>query len=753
MRRILYVAEKNDVAKGVANILSAGQMQRREGRSKFNKIYQLQGQFQGHPALISVTSVSGHLMSNDFGPDMKRWESNPIESCFDAPVFSTVPESMEPIARTLREESNKVDTLVIWTDCDREGENIGAEIVKVCKEGNRHIDVWRAKFSEVTSAAIHRALHNLGRLDQRIVDAVDCRSELDLRIGAAFTRLQTLHLQRRSRLFASGDKQVVSYGSCQFPTLGFVVERYKEIESFIAEPFWKLIVEVTREGMKVDFAWDRVRMFDHEMVDVLYDECRDEGVAIIEEVTKKPKSKWRPAALDTVELEKLGVRKLRMSAKEVMTIAEKLYSNGWISYPRTETNKFPADFGLNALVALHNGDQQWGTFATEIGQRGANPRNGNKSDEAHPPIHPLKHATQANLQPQEWKVYELVARHFLACCSWDAKGQETKVTMRIGEEKFVATGLQIEDRGYMEVYPYDKWSDKQLPRFNQGEELADFVLRIADGETSPPSLLNEADLIALMDKHGIGTDATHAEHIEKIKERKYVGVQPDGRFLPGFLGLALVDAYDEMGYAMSKPQLRSDLERQLEAICRGMRSKQDVLTEQLSKYRAIFVQSESNQHLLSAYLNRYMDANALAGIAPDPPGGGPRGGGTGRGRGRRGSVVAQIPHDATRAVTATIRGRGRGRGRGANGGGGGAPASGGGRGRSGGAAAAAGGGGGAYGGPRAPAVTNDQKPCACGIASTLRTVNKDGPNKGRQFWSCNKPMTAPDKCNFFEWAA
>ncbi|GMR41852.1 hypothetical protein PMAYCL1PPCAC_12047 [Pristionchus mayeri] len=741
MRRLLYVAEKNDVAKGVANILSKGAMQRREGRSKFNKIYQLQGQFQGQPALISVTSVSGHLMGNDFAADMKRWESNPIESCFDAPVYTTVPENMEPIARTLREESNKVDTLVIWTDCDREGENIGAEIVKVCREGNRHLDVYRAKFSEVTSAAINRAIQNLGRLDQRIVDAVDCRSELDLRIGAAFTRLQTLHLQRRSRLFASGDKQVVSYGSCQFPTLGFVVERYKEIESFIPEPYWRLIVEVTREGMKVEFAWDRVRLFNHEAVDVLYDECRDEGRGIVEEVTKKPKSRWRPTALDTVELEKLGVRKLKMSAKEVMSIAEKLYSNGWISYPRTETNKFPKDFNLNNLVALHNGDQQWGAFAAEIGQRGANPRNGNKSDEAHPPIHPLKHATQANLQPREWQVYELVVRHFLACCSWDAKGQETKVTLMVGEEKFVATGLQIEDKGYMEVYPYDKWSDKQLPRFTRGEEITDFMLRIADGETTAPLLLNEADLISLMDKYGIGTDATHAEHIEKIKERKYVGVQPDGRFLPGFLGLALVDAYDEMGYAMSKPQLRADLEKQLEAICKGERTKQEVLEEQLGKYRAIFVQSEANQHLISATLNRYMDSNAsLAATAPAVAGGAPRG--RGRGRGRGASVVAQIPTNAVPPVAASTRGRGRGRGRGANAAAGGGGAT---RGRGG------AGGGGAF--PRAPPVTNDQKPCMCGIGSTLRTVQKEGPNKGRQFWTCNKPMGAPDKCNYFEWAA
>jgi len=84
-----------------------------------------------------------------------------------------------------------------------------------------------------------------------------------------------------------------------------------------------------------------------------------------------------------------------------------------------------------------------------------------------------------------------------------------------------------------------------------------------EGETTPPPLLHEADLIALMDKHGIGTDATHAEHIETIKSRNYVGVQGDGSFVPGELGMGLVEGYDSMGYELSKPKLRAELEADL----------------------------------------------------------------------------------------------------------------------------------------------------------------------------------------------
>ncbi|KAK6742433.1 hypothetical protein RB195_009979 [Necator americanus] len=452
MRRILCVAEKNDVAKGVAAILSKGQMVRREGRSVYNKIYNLNAEILGQYAELSMTSVSGHLMEHCFGSDMKNWNTVPVRTLFDAPVYRVVPEGMKNIARTLEEESAKCGILVIWTDCDREGESIGAEIAEVCSKSNPQIDIYRARFSEITRRAILQASRNLTRLDQKVVDAVECRSELDLRIGAAFTRLQTLHLQQRfGQLLSIDGKQVVSYGSCQFPTLGFVVERYKAIESFISETFWKLVVDHRRGDAKVEFTWDRVRLFDQDVVQILYDDCLEAGHAKIEAVSSKPKSKFRPQGLDTVELEKLAVRKLKMSAKRAMDVAEKLYNKGYISYPRTETNKFPPDINLESLVNKLITSSQWGDFANEVLQHGPNPRNGNKSDEAHPPIHPLKLVTDGSLQGEEWRVYELVVRHFLACVSWDAKGLETRVEMRIGGETFHATGLCIQDLGFSDI--------------------------------------------------------------------------------------------------------------------------------------------------------------------------------------------------------------------------------------------------------------------------------------------------------------
>ncbi|XP_072794626.1 DNA topoisomerase 3-alpha isoform X5 [Vicugna pacos] len=333
--------------------------------------------------------------------------------------------------------------------------------------------------------------------------------------------------------------------------------------------------------------------------------------ATVVEVRSKAKSKWRPQALDTVELEKLASRKLRINAKETMRIAERLYTQGYISYPRTETNIFPKDLNLTVLVEQQTPDPRWGAFARNILERGGpTPRNGNKSDQAHPPIHPTKYTD--SLQGNEWRLYELIVRHFLACCSRDAQGQETTVDIDIARERFVAHGLVILARNYLDVYPYDHWSDKTLPVYEQGSRFQPSTVELVDGETSPPQLLTEADLIALMEKHGIGTDATHAEHIETIKARMYVGLTADKRFLPGHLGMGLVEGYDSMGYEMSKPDLRAELEADLKLICEGKKDKCAVLQQQVQKYKQVFIEAVAKAEKLDEALSQYFGEAAAA---------------------------------------------------------------------------------------------------------------------------------------------
>ena len=244
-----------------------------------------------------MTSVSGHLLSLDFKAEYQKWHScSPLE-LFDAPVEKSAKNFME-IKRTLEKEARGCSKLIIWTDCDREGENIGFEIIEVCKAVKPNIDVYRAIFSEITNQAVQRAINNLVRPNALVSDAVDARMEIDLRVGAAFTRFQTKRIQKAFPEVSAD--HVVSFGTCQFPTLGFVVERFKQNEEFEAEQFWKIVVRHKNYNAQVEFTWDRGRIFDYLICSALYTLVIQNPQATVIDVKTKPKSKWRPAALDTI---------------------------------------------------------------------------------------------------------------------------------------------------------------------------------------------------------------------------------------------------------------------------------------------------------------------------------------------------------------------------------------------------------------------------------------------------------------------
>ena len=254
-------------------------------------------------------------------------------------------------------------------------------------------------------------------------------------------------------------------------------------------------------------------------------------MAKVVKIQSKPTKKWKPLPLTTVELQKMATRFLRMNGSQAMTIAEGLYQKGFISYPRTETDRFDKGMNLKALCEKQIQDNRWGQFADNLINHDGfrQPREGRNDDKAHPPIHPVQYVAHTALTPQESQVYEFITRRFLACCAEDAKGHTTTVEILYGEETFTASGLEVIERNYLDVYWYENWhSSTMLPNFRMGEMFEPTEAMMNEGSTTAPSYLTESDLIALMDANGIGTDATMAEHIQKIQEREYVIVRQAG---------------------------------------------------------------------------------------------------------------------------------------------------------------------------------------------------------------------------------
>lgn len=461
-------------------------------------------------------------------------------------------------------------------------------------------------------------------LDEYKANAVAARIELDLRIGAAFTRLLTLNLKNSAPAL---NEKIISYGSCQFPTLGFVVDRYLRVKKFKPEKFWSIKVMHLQDGIKVNFNWRRVHLFDRAAVTVMLERCLAARRAKVTRVNKRPTSKWRPLPLTTVDLQMMGSRYLRLNGNEIMKVAESLYTKGFISYPRTETDQFDKEIDLKKLIEKQLPDNSWGQYARGLlSGNFRTPRSGSHNDRAHPPIHPVCWVSQTQLTMKEKKVYEFVVRRFLACCSDDAKGEMTEIDLQYGDETFHARGLVVLERNYLDVYVYDKWENsQQLPHFQTGELIEPTEANIVEGKTSPPNHLTEPELIGLMDANGIGTDATMAEHIAKIKEREYITTRTRGggrngveELLPTRLGIALIEGYDNVvvglrdSPSMSKPFLRKEMELNMRDICAGTKSRQEVVHESLEKYHEIFIHTSHRLDLLKRACRKYLVDRAVA---------------------------------------------------------------------------------------------------------------------------------------------
>ena len=397
-----------------------------------------------------------------------------------------------------------------------------------------------------------------------------------------------------------------------------MVDRYFRVKNFEPESFWLVQITHVRDDIKVTFNWRRVHLFDRAMTTILFEQCLDVKHAKVTKVQKKPTSKWRPLPLTTVELQMQGSRFLRMDSQKVMKVAENLYNYGWISYPRTETDQFHRDFDLRTLVQKQTQDSNWGPYAQGLINGGfRTPRSGRNNDQAHPPIHPVNYINPGTLNEDERRVYEFVTRRFLACCSEDAKGEATDVELDWANEIFHTHGLIVLARNYLNVYVYDKWeSSQELPLFNVGETFEPTEAIMTEGKTTPPGYLTEPELIGLMDANGIGTDATMAEHIAKIKERDYVATKPRGgggrnpvnEFIPTKLGVALVEGYDNIGLdvSVSKPFLRKEMELKMKAICEGRKSKTEVVQESLEEYREVFVKTQRDISILKRAVRKYV---------------------------------------------------------------------------------------------------------------------------------------------------
>lgn len=607
---VLCVAEKPSLALSIAKFLSDGNHHTRRGGQE---VHEFSRNFKGRSCHFKVTAVIGHVLTIDFPSKFQSWDLDPT-ILFDAPVQKKEATPKARVVQHLEQEAKGASHLVLWLDCDREGENICFEVMDACipfmrpPPGAKHdAFVHRAKFSAVTKESIENAMATLGSPNRNEALAVDARQELDLKIGVAFTRFQTRFFQGK---YGNLDASVISYGPCQTPTLNFTVARHLEIVRHTPESFWSLEVEARAPalGRNLSLAWERGRVFDADVGEMFRRLVSDAKHAKVEQVSEKEERRVRPGGLNTVEMLKAASAGLGMGAHHAMQVAERLYIQGYISYPRTESTAYPQGFDLKGTLRIQRKHPVWGVYVGELLDGVMERPRGGRDQGDHPPITPMEAASESRIGGGDaWRLYDFVTRHFIASLSPDCTYASRRAALSVAGEMFSVSGQSVLEPGWTAVMPHRAIEENPLPEMRQGEAFPVASVELRAGKTSPPPHLSEAELIGLMEKYGIGTDASIPTHINNIETRNYVKLQSGRRVVPTDLGVTLVQGYHAIDSELALPTIRSHVEKQLNLIAEGKADHGEVVAHTLrqftEKFKNFTAQIERMDNLFEASFN------------------------------------------------------------------------------------------------------------------------------------------------------
>jgi DNA topoisomerase-1 len=581
----VIVAEKPGVARAFALYLSDGKYETREIAGVPVYVFK---QGTGFQASIGVR---GHLMDFDFPSEYNNWRRVDPLRLFELKPVRVVREGMTKYVKALQLLARSTDTVILALDADVEGEAIAYEVMDIMKRANPGLKFYRAWFSAVTRDDVLSALRNLRSPDARLANKAFARMELDLTIGAAFTRTLTLLVEKRDGGLPKG--KFLSYGPCQTPVLYLVVKRAIERETFQKKKFFQVVATVKIGEHKLRMKHE-AKFEKKEDAEKLARELLEHRIGEVDSASYVKRSVEPPEPLATVEMERRASRFLNIRSKRAMDIAENLYQEGLISYPRTDTTIYPPTLNLRAIASKFAVHEELGEYVRSVILAGAElrVRQGREDDGAHPPIYPLKcvsrEAVVERFGVDGWKLYDLVVRHFLATLSPPLIVEEQSVVVEIARAKLKAEGLQVLDPGYTVVYPFERPREAPLPRVKRGERAELLEAKVVEVETRPPPYLSEAELLRLMRRYGIGTDATMQDHIHTNVERRYFEIVQK-RCIPTPLGRAIIMALSEVVPETVSPEVRGRMESLLKTIADGSRKPEEVV---------VSIKKEFNNYLI-----------------------------------------------------------------------------------------------------------------------------------------------------------
>lgn len=611
----LVVSEKNIAAKRIAEILSVG-------TPKAEKVYTTPVYtFKGRDGEEWVSmGLKGHIMEVDFPeevPDpsdsnatiaLKKWSLASLPVLVAAPILKLPSE--KGLIQSLKSLAKKADDVIIATDFDREGELIGADARDIVRTVNKTVPVSRVRFSAITKDEIQRAFAEPGQISECLAQAGESRQDIDLVWGAALTRYMTLALQTKTRR-PFGD--VLSAGRVQTPTLKLIVDREAERDRFVHEDYWTVKGAFEAHGLPVtaSHATDRFKS----EADALAAMAAVAGASTGEVVeTKNTRRKVDPPVPFNTTSMMAAAANEGMTPVRTMQVAESLYMSGYLSYPRVDNTVYPPSLDLKGILGILAEVPTFAEHAKRIASSGPlKPTRGPKETTDHPPIHPTGAADPKKLEGQAWKLYNLVARRFLATLSGPAFVEATRVDIDVAGQRFIAKGDVVQVPGFRAVYPYGLKKDEHLPAMVQGDTLDFHGATMEAKQTQPPARYSAGKLIQEMERLGLGTKATRHDIIQTLADRKYATGEP---IEPTCKGITVVTALAEYAERITTPDMTSELDAEMDAIAEGRDTRERVVDHSRRLLGGIMDVLIGNVDEVAEKLKTATDEDAKVGVCP-----------------------------------------------------------------------------------------------------------------------------------------
>ena len=591
----LVLTEKPSVAREIARVLGCGQKHK--------------SHIEG-PRYV-VTWALGHLVElaepEDYDKKFSTWklEDLPImPPKMRLKVIRQTSHQFKAISHLAKR--NDLNELIIATDAGREGELVARWIMELVH--------WRKPFkrlwiSSQTDRAIKDGFASLkpGPAYDNLFQSAVCRAEADWLVGLNVTRALTCKFNAQ-----------LNAGRVQTPTLSTLVGREKEIRDFKPVDYWTVEADfglfrgLWRKGSEG-------RFFDKDKAEAIRNNTMGKTGKITDLRTKE-KIEPQPLAYDLTELQRDANKRYGFSAKQTSTVLQRLYEqHKLVTYPRTDSRYLTSDMantlqGRLAAIAVGPYAQLAGPLLNKPLRLGKRIIDDSKVTDHHAII-PTDERLQLNkLTSEEAKLYDLIAKRYIALfyppCTYD----NTTVTVTVAGEEFHASGKIMKQGGWKKVYGRDAegdseqqdLADQMLPQLDTGREVNVKSCDIRPRQTQPPARFNEASLLTVMEKHNLGTPATRADIIEKLLNTESV-VRKGNQLVPTPKADQLLELVPE---ELRSPELTAKWELELENIARGRGDNKKFLT-------GIRQQAETMVKEVARSEHEYKHHNATRSRCPD----------------------------------------------------------------------------------------------------------------------------------------